>query len=101
MKRIAQINAFKADPLNNFAKTKPILFFAITTSIFYTVFFISLDIFLAAAKATSPPTLIRLKICGYIIIMSLSITMRIRRRWKRIEKTEAKKLERAEKILVD
>jgi len=75
--------------MNKFANDKPVLFFAITVSIFYTVFFISLDIFLAASESTSPPTLIRLKITGYILLWSLATMIGIKNRWKKIRKVEA------------
>ncbi len=80
------MNAFKADPLNQFAKEKPVLFYFIITAAFYAVFFISWDLFLAASDCGPMPTKPRLVATGYIFLMSFSTTWGIKKRWKRIEK---------------
>lgn len=89
MESKSQLNAFKADPLNQFVKDKPVISFIIIASVFYTLVFISWDLFLAASECGPMPTMPRLKMTGQLMLMSASITWGIKVRWKRIEKERA------------
>ena len=86
MESKSKLNAFKADPLNQFVKDKPVFSFIIIVSVIYTLVFISWDLFSAASECEPMPTIPRLKITGKLILISASVTWGIKLRWKRIEK---------------